>query len=90
VANLVDEPYCMSLDDVAKLTMRQVVLIYFRERDRKTGVPHKIDPNWETEIDEEIEAYQQFVQIHSFLGKSPDQINLEWERQKNGDSSGQS
>ena len=80
----------MSMDAVAKLTMRQIVLIYFRERDRKTGVPQRIDPSWETEVDEEQDAYNQFFQIQSFFGKSPEQISLEWEMQKNGDSSGKS
>ncbi len=87
IASLVDEPYCLSMDEVAKLTMRQVVLIYFRDRDRKTGVPKRIDPTWETEIDEEEEARKQFLAIGTFLGRSIEDLQAEWELRSNGNAS---
>lgn len=75
------------MDEVAKLTMRQVVLIYFRDRDRKTGVPKRIDPTWETEIDEEEEARKQFLAIGTFLGRSIEDLQAEWELRSNGNAS---
>lgn len=92
MANLVDEPYCLTMEEVAKLTMRQVVLIYFRDRDRKTGAPKRVDPTWvtEEEIDELEEAKKQFFAIGSFMGRSYEDLNAEWERMNDGDSSGKS
>jgi hypothetical protein len=40
VATLVDEPYLLSMDQVANLTPRQISGIYLRKRDQKgTAVP---------------------------------------------------
>ena len=67
----------MTMDQVAKLTMRQVSLIYYRERDRKTGVPKKINPSWDNSVDA---VYQQFISIGLFFGKSIEELQMEWEK----------
>lgn len=33
IAGLVDEPYSLSMNSIAQLTLRQIVGIYYRERD---------------------------------------------------------
>lgn len=94
MANLVDEPYCLSMDEISKLTMRQIVLIYFRDRDRKTGAPKRIDPTWSTrepEQEDDLEdAKKQFFSIGSFLGRSYEDLQAEWEKMINGEPSGKS
>jgi len=71
------------MDQVAKLTMRQVSLIYYRERDKKTGVPKKINPSWDNSVDN---TYQQFISLGLFFGKSIEELQVEWEK-ANGNSS---
>lgn len=77
----------MSMDQVSKLTMRQVVVIYFRERDKKTGVPKVINPTWDDNFDEVDDAKAQFIAIQSFFGKSLPEIEAEWEAMNNGNTS---
>lgn len=74
------------MDAVAKLTMRQVSLIYYRARNKKTGVPLKIDPYFG---DCEHLEKQQFFSLGLALGKSLDELTSAWEN-RHGDSSGQS
>lgn len=75
------------MDDVAKLTMRQVSLIYYRRRNKKTGVPLKIDPCWGE--DGEESEYKQFISMGLAFGRDIEELNAAWEN-RNGDSSGQS
>lgn len=76
VAGLIDEPYCLSMDQVAKLTMRQVSLIYYRERNKKTGVPKRIDALWGEDSDKD---YRDFMSLGLALGKSPFDLQRQWE-----------
>lgn len=74
------------MDEVAKLTMRQISLIYYRSRNRKTGVPNKIDPNFG---ENEYLAKRQFFEMGLAFGKSIQELEAAWEN-RHGDSSGQS
>lgn len=74
------------MDQVAKLTMRQVSLIYYRPRNKKTGVPLKIDPHFG---ENESLARQQFFEMGLAFGKSIQELEAAWEN-RHGDSSGQS
>lgn len=64
------------MDEVSKLTMRQVSLIYYRARNKKTGVPLKIDPYFG---DCEHLERQQFFSMGLALGKSYQELSEAWE-----------
>lgn len=81
VANLIDEPYCLSMDSIAKLTMRQVILLYFRPRD-KNGVPKRISSTWSEEATDPL--YERFISLGLALGRSYDDLQREWEIKANG------
>ncbi len=90
VAGLSDEPYCLSADDISKLTMRQIVTIYYRKRD-KHGVPRKIDAHWyEGDEVDTRGAYKQFMEMGLAFGRSPEELQKQWEEATGGESSGQS
>lgn len=71
------------MDAVSKLTMRQVSLIYYRPRNKKTGVPNKIDPEFGVVSDM---GKNQFFSMGLALGRSYKELSESWERE-NGDSS---
>jgi hypothetical protein len=35
VAGLIDEPYLLTMEEISQLTLRQVVMLYYRKRDDK-------------------------------------------------------
>lgn len=41
VANLLDEPYLLRMEDIKRLTPRQIVYLYMRPRDEK-GIPRPL------------------------------------------------
>ena len=75
----------MSMDSISKLTVRQVLLIYFKERDRKTGSPKRINAAWDDENDS---VYKQFIAMGLDFGRSLADLNQEWEAaEKDGNTS---
>ena len=46
------------MDSISKLTVRQVILIYGKERDRKTASPKRIVATWDDGGDP---VYKQFI-----------------------------
>jgi hypothetical protein len=66
VANLLEEPWCLRPDEVAKLTPRQVVCFYNRPRNEK-GVPRPLP--YPGPVDERAEELN-FLQV--VMGMSPE------------------
>lgn len=68
VAGLVDEPYCLTMREISRLTPRQIVGIYYRKRDDKGNplpLPYAFD-------DGESER-QQAVRFWVAQGKGEDE-----------------
>lgn len=73
------------MDSISKLTVRQVILIYGKERDRKTGSPKRIVATWDDGGDP---VYKQFIAMGLDFGRSLEDLNQEWEAAtKNGNPS---
>ena len=72
------------MDSISKLTVRQIILIYGKERDRKTGSPKRIVATWD---DGEDPVYKQFIAMGLDFGRSLADLNQEWEAAgKNGNT----
>lgn len=73
------------MDSIAKLTMRQVVLLYFRPRD-KNGIPKRVSATWDDEVSGNS-LFSQFMSIGLAIGRSKEDLLREWEIKNNGKSS---
>lgn len=71
------------MDSISKLTVRQIILIYCKERDRKTGSPKKIVATWDDGSDS---AYKQFIAMGLDFGRSLEDLNQEWEAIEKNDN----
>lgn len=84
VVGLLDEPYCLSMADVADLTVRQITFLYYRERD-KQGRPRPLPYYFVDEAEKRNGIREQFRMMGATLGKTPEEIEqiLE-EAERNG------
>lgn len=82
---LIDEPYCLSMSQIADLTDYQIHTLYFRPRD-KQGIPKplpapkqkKSKKNPKIDIKK---AYQEYMMASLALGLSPQIVQQNWEKQ---------
>jgi hypothetical protein len=82
---LLDEPFCLPLESIANLTMRQIFLLYYRERDNK-GVPKPIKQMYDydedgTPIDR---SKDDFLNLGMALGLTPEELEQRWEEAQGG------
>lgn len=64
--------------------MRQIVLIYYRKRD-KHGVPRKIEDQWYEPGDEKADK-KTFIELGLFLGRKLEDLEAEWAKATNGNT----
>lgn len=78
-----DEPYCLSIDQISNLTMRQISLIYYRERDNK-GIPRPIRQGYDYDDQgKEIDtSYDDFMNIGRAMGLTDEELKSRWEEAK--------
>lgn len=72
------------MGEIAGLTMRQVSLIYYRERDKR-GVPKVIKSGRRKSKSKDREK-KEFFELGRLFGYKEDELNAKWELQ-NGDES---
>jgi len=65
------------MDQVSKLTMRQISLIYYRERD-KNGIPKPIKSGRQKEKSKE-QLKQEFFDLGRAFGYTESQMQAQWE-----------
>lgn len=73
VAGLIDEPYRLTMDQVADLTIRQITFIYYRERD-KQGRPKTLPYFFGDEAERTRSMEEQFRMMGASIGKTPEEI----------------
>ena len=80
---MIDEPYCLPIDQIANLTMRQVFLLYYRERDSK-GIPRPIKQMYDYDDDgNKIDTTKDdFYNLGMALGLSMEELDSRWEEAK--------
>lgn len=77
-AVLVDEPYCLSFDQIAKLTDYQVYCLYLRPRD-KNGTPVPIPtPQIYREVKDRDAARVNFFSTGSMFGIPTQTLQRQW------------
>lgn len=80
-AVLIDEPYCLSFDQIAKLTDYQIFVLYLRERD-KDGIPKKLeDPKLYREVKDRNAAKINFFTTGSMFGVPAHILQRQWAEQ---------
>lgn len=86
MAGLIDEPYELSMDEITKLTLRQIEMMYYRKRN-KHGVPHKISGTWHHEGSDDFAKEQFYDMGINVFGKTLEELDAEWELEvSNGES----
>lgn len=77
-AALIDEPYRLSFDQIAKLTDYQIYALYMRERD-KNGIPLPLkDPQLYREVLDREAAKVNFFTTSSMFGVPAHIIQRQW------------
>ena len=80
-AMLIDEPYCLSFDQIAKLTDYQIFTLYFRPRD-KDGNPKPLpDPKLYREVKDRHAAKINFFTTGSMFGVPAQILQRQWAEQ---------
>lgn len=64
---LMEEPYYLRPQDIAKLTDAQIVGLYGRERDSKTGAPKPVGPDERRKFRTPEEAKEQGLNVLTML-----------------------
>jgi len=82
---LLDEPFCLPLESIANLTMRQIFLLYYRERDNK-GVPKPIKQMYDYDDDGELidRSKDEFLNLGMALGLTPEELEKRWKEAQSG------
>jgi hypothetical protein len=82
---LLDEPFFLPLESIANLTMRQIFLLYYRERDNK-GVPRPIKQMYDYDDDGELidRSKDEFLNLGMALGLTPEELEKRWEEAQSG------
>jgi hypothetical protein len=70
------------MEQVANLTMRQIALIYYRERDKK-GVPKPIRSGRNKKKNKE-QVRDEFFALAEAFGLSEQEIERQWQESLNG------
>ena len=85
VAGLLDEPFCLSMSEVSNLTMRQISLLYYRERDNK-GIPRPIKQMYDYDEDGKLidRSKDEFFNLGMALGLTPEELERRWEEAQSG------
>ena len=80
-----DEPFCLSMSEVSNLTMRQISLLYYRERDNK-GIPRPIKQMYDYDEDGELidRSKDEFFNLGMALGLTPEELERRWEEAQSG------
>jgi len=71
------------MEQVANLTMRQIALIYYRERDKK-GVPKPIRSGRNNKRKSQEKVREEFFAMAAAFGLSEQEIERQWEESSNG------
>lgn len=75
---LIDEPYCLSFDQIAKLTDYQIFTLYFRPRD-KNGIPKPLpDPKLYREVKDRDAVKVNFFTTGSMFGIPAHILKQQW------------
>lgn len=77
---LMEEPFGMSPDHVAKLTDAQIVGLWGRQRDAKTGVAKPVGPQVRRKFSTPEQAKEQWVSLLQTFGKSQAEAEAAWEK----------
>ncbi len=82
---MLDEPFCLPLESIANLTMRQIFLLYYRERDNK-GVPKPIKQMYDYDDDGELidRSKDEFLNLGMALGLTPEELEKRWKEAQSG------
>jgi hypothetical protein len=82
---LLDEPFFLPLESIANLTMRQIFLLYYRERDNK-GVPKPIRQMYDYDDDGELidRSKDEFLNLGMALGLTPEELEKRWKEAQSG------
>jgi len=85
VASLTDQPYLLSMDQIAELTDYQIWRIYGKERDDR-GVPKTIPGSLAPSKRESgiVEAKAKYLSMGVALGISMDELNAAWSKKNGG------
>ncbi len=80
-----DEPFCLSMSEVSNLTMRQISLLYYRERDNK-GIPRPIKQMYDYDEDGKLidRSKDEFFNLGMALGLTPEELERRWEEAQSG------
>lgn len=70
---LLEEPYFLTIDEVADLTVRQISFLYYRER-TKEGKAKTLPYYFKTEEDKKQEKINMFKAFGKQLGKTDEEI----------------
>lgn len=73
------------MSEVSQLTMRQISLLYYRERDNK-GIPRPIKQMYDYDEDGKIidRSKDEFFNLGMALGLTPEELERRWEEAQNG------
>lgn len=73
------------MESIANLTMRQIFLLYYRERDNK-GVPRPIKQMYDYDDDGELidRSKDEFLNLGMALGLTPEELEKRWREAQNG------
>lgn len=71
------------MDQIANLTMRQIALIYYRERDKK-GIPKPIRNGRGNKKKSADQAKEEFFMLAEAFGLSGEEIERQWEASLDG------
>ncbi len=77
---MMEEPYYLRPDEIAKLTDSQIVGLYGRDRDPKTGAPKPVGPEKRRHYSTPEENKERTISILKVFGKTQAEAEAIWEK----------